>query len=248
MSVRTRLVALDMDGTVTQHKTHLEPENRRVLDRIAEHCRIVMIGAGSCMRIHSQLDQYPTDVVGCYGLEYAHFDDRAGKLVIDESFAAPAPDRAEMERRAQIIRDRYGFTDYTGDSVEFHASGMMTLAILGTAAKIGDKLAFDPDRSKRRPIYPEVCALFPEYTVFVGGSSSFDIVPKPYNKLYALDRYCAKYGYAKDEVVFMGDDYGPGGNDSQVYDSDYRFITVNDYHDFGRRAELIFTEDDHAQA
>ena len=33
---------------------------------------------------------------------------------------------------------------------------------------------------------------FPQYTVFLGGSSSFDIVPRPYDKLYALERYCVQ--------------------------------------------------------
>ena len=34
--------------------------------------------------------------------------------------------------------------------MEFHASGAMTFPILGTAAKPEDKLAYDPDRGKRR--------------------------------------------------------------------------------------------------
>ena len=37
----------------------------------------------------------------------------------------------------------------------------------------------------------------------------------PFNKLYALERYCARHDIARDEVVFFGDDYREGGNDQQ---------------------------------
>ena len=82
-------------------------------------------------------------------------------------------------------------------------------------------------------MYPIVRDAFPDYTVFIGGSSSFDLAPFPYNKYYALDRYCAEYGYDHSEIVYVGDDYGPGGNDEAVYRSDFRFVCVGDYTRFG---------------
>lgn len=50
---RIRLVALDMDGTITQHRTPLEPENRAVLDALAARFRLLIVGAGSYRRIHN---------------------------------------------------------------------------------------------------------------------------------------------------------------------------------------------------
>ena len=100
-------------------------------------------------------------------------------------------------------------------------------AVLGTEALQADKLAFDPDRKKRRAIYDVVGATFPENTVFVGGSS-FDMAPKPYDKLYALDAYAKARGIAHGEIAFVGDDYGPGGNDESVYRSDLRFCKIDD--------------------
>ena len=108
----------------------------------------------------------------------------------------------------------------------------MTFAILGTKAQQEDKLAFDPDRSRRRAIYDEVVAAFPEYNVFVGGSSSFDMSPRPYDKRYALELYCKEHGLSPENVVFIGDDYGRGGNDESVYLSDFNYLTIDDYRDF----------------
>ena len=58
------------------------------------------------------------------------------------------------------------------------------------------------------------------------------MAPKPYDKYYALDLYCRENGYAHDEVVYIGDDYGLGGNDESVYKSDIRFLTTDDYTKF----------------
>ena len=37
------------------------------------------------------------------------------------------------------------------------------------------------------------------------------------------------------KVAYCGDDYGVGGNDHDVYESDVRFITIDNYLDFGKR-------------
>jgi hypothetical protein len=127
---------------------------------------------------------------------------------------------------------QFGFTEFAGDNVEFHASGCVTFPILGTKAQLSDKLVFDPDRSRRRPLLPIVQAANPEYNVFVGGTSSFDMTPREYDKYQALDRYCKEYGYAHDEVLFVGDDFGAGGNDEAVYVSDIAFLPITDYRTF----------------
>lgn len=226
-----KLIAFDLDGTLTQHKTPLDDKNRAVLEHLASKYTLVMVGAGQCRRIFNQLGEFPIDVIGNYGLQYCRYDAESKDLVTVRDLTLPC-DRESVEKRVAYLREKHGFTSFAGESVEFHPSGCVTFAILGTKAKQEDKLAFDPDRSKRRRIYNEVCALFPEYVVFVGGSSSFDMAPKPYNKYYALDLYCKEKGFSHDEVVFVGDDYGTGGNDESVYLSDFGFIKVDDYTKF----------------
>ena len=168
------------------------------------------------------------DVIGNYGLEYYRYDGKASGLIGERDLKF-ASDRESIAKRVDFLRERYGFTAFRGEGIVFYPSGCVTLALLGTEAMKEDRLKFDPDRSRRRAIYSEVCGLFPEYNVFIGGSSSFDLAPKPHNKYYALDLYCKEKGFDHDEVVFVGDDYGIGGNDESVYLSDFSFIKVDDY-------------------
>lgn len=228
---KIKLIAFDLDGTLTQHKSPLGEENRKVLEELSKKYKLLMAGAGMCNRIFNQMGKFPIDVLGNYGMQYAEYNEKTGELDIVRNDVLPV-DRESVEKRVTAMREKYGFTEFAGDNVEYHASGCVTFPVLGTAAKIEDKLAFDPDRKKRRAIYEDVKATFSDYTVFVGGSSSFDMAPAPFNKAYALAKYCEERGIAHDEVVYVGDDYGPGGNDESVYLSDFNFLTIDNYLDF----------------
>ena len=225
----TKLVAFDLDGTLTQHKSPMSPEIRSTLDALRAHgYALLMVGAGSCARIARQMEEYPIDVLGNYGMQYAEWDPAAGahRLVADERRPC---DREDVLRRANAFRAAHGLTEFAGDSVEFHDSGVVTFALLGTKAAPADKLAFDPDRRRRRALYAEVRALFPDFTVFVGGSSSFDMAPAPFDKAYALSRFAGARGLARDEVLYVGDDYGSGGNDESVLLAGFPFLKIDDY-------------------
>ena len=229
---KIEVIAMDLDGTLTQHKQHMTPECKATLEALGERYKLLMVGAGQVYRIFNQMEQFPIDIIGNYGLQYAVYnpEKKALDVIRDESF--PTCDRESIETRVTALRKKHGFTEFAGDNVEYHPSGCLTFPVLGTKAKQEDKLAFDPDRAKRRKIYAEVCEAFADYCVFVGGSSSFDMAPKPYNKYHALDLYCQEHGLAHENVVLVGDDYGPGGNDESVYQSDFPFICVDDYRQF----------------
>ena len=223
-----QVIAFDLDGTLTQHKTPLQEENRRLLDELGKHYRLLMVGAGQSLRIFRQMGSYPIDIIGNYGMQFCRWNVASGDLetVYDEQIPC---DRENVSARIAALRKEEGFTVFSGESVEFHASGCVTYPLLGTTANLSDKLAFDPDRSRRRAIYEEVCDAFPDFNVFIGGSSSFDFAPAPYDKYYALDQYCQKNGYSHRNVIYCGDDYGTGGNDEAVYHSDFSFVQVDDY-------------------
>lgn len=240
---KLKLVVFDLDGTLTQHKTPLSQEHRRVLDALGKKYKLLMAGAGMCHRIFRQMNQYPIDILGNYGLQYAEYDPQTRNIELKSNEEIPC-DRESVDKRVTALREKYGYTDYVGENVEFHASGCVTIPLLGTGASSADKLAFDPDRTKRRAIYEDVKTLFSDFIVFVGGSSSFDMAPAPYNKAYALTNYCHDHGISHDEVVYIGDDYGPGGNDESVYLSDFNYLTIDDYRDFPKVVKVLLQEDE----
>ena len=226
-----KVIAMDLDGTQTQHRQPLTPENRAAMEALKEKYKLLMVGAGQVMRIFHQLEQFPIDIIGNYGLQYGTYNPETKTIDLQRDLVFPC-DRESVDCRVTMLRERFGMTAFRGENVEFHPSGCVTFPCLGTKAIPEEKLSFDPDRSKRRAIYQEVCSVFSDYTVFVGGSSSFDMAPAPYNKRYALEQYCREKGLAHENVLYIGDDYGPGGNDESVYISDFPFLTIDDYRTF----------------
>lgn len=226
-----KVIAMDLDGTLTQHKTPLSAEHRAVLEKLSEKYKLLMVGAGQVMRIFDQLEKFPIDIIGNYGMQYGVYNSATGNIDLLRDISLDC-DKELITQKIEMLRKRYGYTEFTGETVEFHPSGCVTFPILGTKAASEDKLSFDPDRTKRRKIYDEVVKTFDSYCVFVGGSSSFDMAPKPYNKYYALDIYCKENNLTHKNVVYIGDDYGLGGNDESVYKSDFNYITIDNYLDF----------------
>ena len=234
-----KVIAMDLDGTLTQHKQPMEPLTRETLVRLSEKYKLLMVGAGQVYRIFNQMEHFPIDIIGNYGLQYATYNPETKDLDIQRDEKIALANREAIEAKVTGFREKYGYTEFAGDNVEYHPSGCLTFPILGTKAKQEDKLAFDPERVKRRKIYAEVCEAFSDYCVFVGGSSSFDMAPRPFNKYYALDLYCKENGIAHENVLFIGDDYGTGGNDESVYLSDIPFLCVDDYRTFPQLVQFL---------
>lgn len=223
-----KLICFDLDGTLTQHRSPLEAQNRAFLEQLGKRYKLLMVGAGGAERIYNQMNGFPIDILGNYGMQESRIVD--GKFVLVRETKTTV-DREFFTKQCTYLREKYGYTEYKGDSIEFHPSGMVTFPFLGTKADINDKIAFDPTRAKRKVLYPEVLEIFgDQYTVFIGGSSSFDFSEKRFNKYDAIMTYAKENGYEKDEILYVGDDFGDGGGDSHVRLGGLDYIEVLDYH------------------
>ena len=233
---RRRLVCLDLDATLCQHRSPVPPKNFAALKALMARYKCIMVGAGNAPRIHRQMENFPIDIIGNYGMQEAVGEDGNFRIV---RAVTNTVDRAFFREKTDELRRKYGYTEYDGEPLEFHASGMVTFGLLGTKPSAEHKIAFDPDRKKRKAMYPEVCEIFKDYSVFIGGSTSFDFAGKEYNKYDAIMSYAARHGYALDEIVFVGDDFGDGGGDSHVRIRGMDYIEIEDYRDFPRMVSIL---------
>jgi len=229
-ATKKRLICMDLDGTLTQHRSPLGEKNKAVLDQLGKKYKLLMVGAGNVPRIYGQMNNYPIDILGNYGMQEGKIID--GEMVIIRQDTLEV-DREFFLEKTNYLREKYGYTEYKGEPVEFHASGMVTFPFLGTKADVADKLVFDPTREKRKVLYPEVLEIFKDFTVYIGGSSSFDFSAKKYNKYDAIVTYANEHGYALDEILYVGDDFGDGGGDSHVRLGGLDYINITDYEKFG---------------
>ncbi|MBO7187677.1 MAG: HAD family phosphatase [Clostridia bacterium] len=232
-----KLICFDLDGTLTQHRSPLGEKNKAVLDKLAKKYKIIMVGAGNAPRIYKQMNEYPIDILGNYGMQESK--------IIDGKFTIVREDVTNVDKQFFIdkinyLRAKYGYTEFKGESVEFHTTGMVTFPLLGTKADIADKVAFDPTREKRKVLYPEVLEIFKDFTVYIGGSSSFDFSGKLYNKYDAIVKYAKENGYALEEILYVGDDFGDGGGDSHVRLGGLDYVEITDYTTLEDKLSYLF--------
>ncbi|MBQ3821151.1 MAG: nucleoside hydrolase, partial [Bacteroidales bacterium] len=207
---KKKLLCFDLDATLTAHRCPLEPAGKALLDTLRQKYDVIMVCAGNCQRVYKQMGGYPVTILGNYGMQESTVVDGQFKIVREDVFPA---DTAFFRKQNDYLREKYGYTKYYGEPLEFHSTGMVTMGLLGKDAPVELKHEFDPDRAKRRVMYPEVCEIFKDYSVYIGGSSSFDFSAKQYNKYDAVVRYATEHGYSLEDVLFIGDDFDDGGGD-----------------------------------
>lgn len=233
---RKRLVAIDLDATLSQHRTKPPKANLAALKELEKKYKCIMVGAGNAPRIYRQMGNYPIDIVANYGMQIASAADGNFRIV---KAITNQVDRAFFTEKCNYLRKKYGYTEFDGKPLEFHASGMVTFGLLGTSAVAEHKVAFDPDRKKRRAMYPEVLEIFKDYSCYIGGSTSFDFAGKEYNKYDATVRWAKEHGYAADEIVYIGDDFADGGGDSHIRIKGMDHIVITDYRRFPNAIEVL---------
>lgn len=233
---RKKVVALDLDATLCQHRTTPPPQNLAKLKELESKYKCVMVGAGNAPRIHRQMGGYPIDIIGNYGMQIAEMSN--GELKIVKAVTG-AVDRVFFNEKCDYLRRKYGYTKYDGKPLEFHASGMVTFGLLGISAISADKIKFDPKRSKRRVMYPEVKEIFKDYCCYIGGSTSFDFAGKEYNKYDSTLRWARERGYKLEDIVFIGDDFADGGGDSHIRIKGMDHIVISDYLQFPSAVKVL---------
>ena len=129
-----KVIAFDLDGTLTQHKTPLDDQNRRALELLSQKYKLLMVGAGQVMRIFNQMGGFPIDIIGNYGLQFGKYNPSTKQMDIVRDLTLPC-DRESVAQRIEQLRVKYGFTQYAGESVEYHPSGCVTFPLIGTKAK-----------------------------------------------------------------------------------------------------------------
>jgi hypothetical protein len=53
-------------------------------------------------------------------------------------------------------------------------------------------------------------------------------------------RYAAEHGYSMDQILFVGDDFADGGNDSQIRIGGMDYIRIDDFTRLPEKLEFLF--------
>ena len=221
-----KYIIFDVDGTLVEPKQKISKKMLGLLKKLTKKYILVLLGARECYELFNQLLMFsPIEIFGSYGLEYCSVKNSSLIKKYNTNYNIWLFHDLVV-KAADFIRVKYNFQNFKGNSIEIHKNGWFTFPLLGTTANYKDKIIFDPDASIRQQIYPILKHMLPDNEILIGGTNSFDILPKGINKAFGIKQilFCLKC--CKKEIIYIGNDFRKWGNDYIIKKIGIDFINV----------------------
>ena len=235
-----KIIAFDVDGTLTASKTLITDSMANLLKHLVQQKEVIAIAGGSFKQMQTQFlppflnDGSMMPYIHNFTLlptsgsqKYEYNEEKKSWVLTDKESLSPEV----KERALRLLREIIASPEYEippapyGQIIEDRDT-QITFTPNGQQAPIDIKLRFDPDRRKREKIKKRIEPELPEATILINGTSSIDILPKGFNKAVGLMRFLNKAGLTKEDVLFVGDGLFPGGNDYAVKEAGFETIAV----------------------
>ena len=251
-----KVIAFDLDGTLAPSKSPLPDKIAELLRTLLESFQICVISGGKFEQFEKQLLNNlraepkllkNLHLMPTCGTRYYKFD-----LAKNDWKKVYAEDFTEAEKKkiitvlSETLKDLgYLDTKTYGEIIEDRGS-QITLSTLGQdiVDELGDegvrlKEAWDPDNKKKNLIREKAAPRLEEFEVRVGGLTSIDVTKPGIDKAYGMEKLMSALNIGKDDILFMGDRLGEGGNDYPVKAMGIDSVEVSHWEDTGKILQAI---------
>jgi hydroxymethylpyrimidine pyrophosphatase-like HAD family hydrolase len=177
--VMKQLVIFDLDGTLAESKSALDPEMAALLGRLVAVTRVAVISGGDWPQFELQLlsnlapdvDLSALSLLPTCGTKFFRHDSEGWSKLYSEDFSQT--ERSEIVTALERALETLNFRpeQVWGDLIEDRGS-QITFSALGQRAPVDVKKTWDPDFAKRRRITEVLEGLLPGLTIRMVGSTS----------------------------------------------------------------------------
>ncbi len=219
-----RLVAFDLDDTLTPSKSPIAPDTAQALRELLDVVPVCIISGGQLEQFTSQVtDRLDLDddarsrlhLMPTCGTRYYRFAGEdleqvyAHDLTDEERAAALSTLEGEARRLGLWEEETWG-------PVLEDRGSQITFSALGQRAPLEAKRAWDPTGERKEQLRAAVAPLLPGLEVRSGGSTSVDVTRQGVDKAYGMRRLAEHTGIDLADMLFVGDRLDEGGNDYPV--------------------------------
>ncbi|MEI7709188.1 MAG: HAD-IIB family hydrolase [bacterium] len=235
-----KIIAFDIDGTLTVSKRPISEGMASLIKELIKRKMVITIAGGSFKQLETQFlppffkDESMLPFISNFvllptsGSQRYQFDEVQKKWMLKdkEPLAVEIREKAKKLLKEIIDSGQYDVPPNPKGEIVEDRETQVTFSALGQQAPIEEKILWDPDQSKRKKIVAVIGPQLPGATVLINSVSSIDILPKGFNKAVGLTRFLDKAGFKKSDVIFIGDGIFPGGNDYAVKEAGFETIAV----------------------
>jgi HAD superfamily hydrolase (TIGR01484 family) len=250
MDETLRVVAFDLDDTLTVSKSKIDPRMAQLLAQLLASLDVCIISGGKFEQFDTQVLQYinaPANqlsrlhIMPTCGTRYYTWQNGDWRMNYAEDL--------REEEKSYVVRiltegaRKLGLWEAQtwGDIIEDRGS-QITYSALGQAAPVDAKYAWDPDGTKKRKLRDYAAEYLPNLEVRVGGSTSVDVTRKGIDKAYGIGKLIDRLKISADQVLFVGDRLSEGGNDYPVIALGVRWVEVTRWQDTADYVERLIRD------
>ncbi len=224
-TAKPKLIAFDLDGTLSESKQRLPAEMGELLGKLLEKMPVAIMSGASFAQFEKQvlpalpdtpfmnrLFIFPTNAAQCYV-----FKESRWQTAYDQSF-----NTFEKSRVMQAIKESLeetGFANPThqvwGERIEDRGA-QISFSGLGQEAPLEAKKLWDPTGEKKKTIREAIAKRLTDFSVVASGSTTVDITKKGIDKAYGIRKLIELAQITVTEMLYVGDALEEGGNDSVV--------------------------------
>ena len=250
-----KLIVFDLDGTLAESKSSLDPEMSGLLHNLLGIVKVAVISGGDWPQFEKQVvSKLPHDqrlanlsLLPTCGTKFYQYSADWKKLY-EEDFTADEREKIVSSIKKALAVEGFKAEKIWGEQIEDRGS-QITFSTLGQQAPIEEKDKWDPDYTKRKGIKAILDTFIPEFSVRIGGSTSIDITKPGIDKAYGIRKLRDILGISLKEMIYIGDALFVGGNDYPAEEAGVVSIPVRGPNETKRVTEAIIAclaDRDHA--
>jgi len=250
MNAMLRVVAFDLDDTLTESKSKIDQHMADLLGELLARLDVCIITGGTFEQVEAQVLQYlhvPSGrlahlhIMPTCGTRYYIWGNGAWHRYYAEDLTA-----GEKRHIVRVLAEgakHIGFWEQHpwGEIIEDRGS-QITYSALGQRAPADAKHEWDPDGSKKQKLRDYAAERLPDLEVHVGGTTSVDVTRKGIDKSYGIKRLIEQLDVSSDQLLFIGDRLSEGGNDYPVRALGVRWLEVTHWQDTERYVQDLLRQ------
>jgi hypothetical protein len=240
-----KLFVFDLDGTLAESKSSLNPEMAGLLGDLLSLMKVAVISGGAWEQFETQLlanlgsdDHFDNlFLLPTCGTQFYRYE---GKWVKIYSEDLTADEQKTIIAALQKAFDDSGIKveKVWGDVIENRGS-QITLSALGQQAPLSAKESWDPDFAKRKKITALAQPMIPNFSIRMGGTTSIDVTKPGIDKAYGIGKLRDHLDISIKDMLFAGDAIFPGGNDYPAQEAGVDSILVRDINETARVIQTV---------
>jgi len=243
----TKILAFDMDGTLTESAQLITGEMADVLKDISEHYSIIVISGTDIGEMKRMLEP-AKDAISAYlgnngmQIHLTHESDNA----LFNARPFPPASKIALAKAYRKVASEHNIEPESKD-VWLDRGTQITISCIGRSAPLEKKKEFDAGRLKRREMVDHLEELLPYLHFEVGGTTSINVTAVEWDKRKGILNYLTRMQISMSHepekyVFYVGDELTIGGNDCAIAQAGIPFYETDSVEDTKNFLEALLRE------